>query len=91
MDLEEVAKKVTLKDLRPIAKEHGIRTICVKKIDIVRQLPRGCGGACKKIKGFGRSLGGGMTCLLLVAAVVVCARGGWRGSRRCMSMPAEEG
>ncbi len=39
MDLEEVAKKVTLKDLRPIAKEHGIRTSCVKKIDIVKQLP----------------------------------------------------
>ena len=39
MDLEEVANKVTLKDLRPIAKEHGIKTSCVKKIDIVRQLP----------------------------------------------------
>ena len=39
MDPEEVAKKVTLKDLRPIAKEHGIKTSCVKKIDIVRQLP----------------------------------------------------
>jgi len=39
MDLEEVANKVALKDLRPIAKEHGIRTSCVKKIDIVRQLP----------------------------------------------------
>jgi hypothetical protein len=39
MDIEEIAKKVTLTDLRPIAKEHGIRTSCVKKIDIVRQLP----------------------------------------------------
>ena len=39
MDLLEVAKKVTLTDLRLIAKEHGIKTICVKKIDIVRQLP----------------------------------------------------
>ena len=39
MDIEEIAKKVTLKDLRPIAKEHGIRTSCVAKIDIVRQLP----------------------------------------------------
>ena len=39
MDPEEVAKNVTLKDLRPIAKEHGIRTSCVKKMDIVRQLP----------------------------------------------------
>ena len=39
MDPEEVAKKMTLKDLRPIAKEHGIKTSCVKKIDIVRQLP----------------------------------------------------
>jgi len=39
MDPEEVANKVTLTDLRPIAKEYGIRTSCVKKIDIVRQLP----------------------------------------------------
>jgi len=39
MDLEEIAKKVTLKDLRPIAKEHDIRTSCVTKIDIMRQLP----------------------------------------------------
>lgn len=39
MDIEEIAKKVTLKDLRPIAKEHGIKTSCVKKIDIVKQLP----------------------------------------------------
>jgi hypothetical protein len=39
MDIEEIAKKVTLNDLRPIAKEHGIRTSCVKKIDIVKQLP----------------------------------------------------
>ena len=39
MDPEEIAKNVTLKDLRPIAKEHGIKTSCVKKIDIVRQLP----------------------------------------------------
>jgi len=31
---------VTLKNLRQIAKEHGIRTICVKEIDIVRQLPK---------------------------------------------------
>ena len=39
MDPEEVAKKVTLNDLRPIAKEHGIKMSCVTKIDIVRQLP----------------------------------------------------
>ena len=39
MDPEEIAKNLTLKDLRPIAEEHGIRTSCVKKIDIVRQLP----------------------------------------------------
>ena len=39
MDPEEVAKKVTLKDLRPIAKEYGIKTSCVTKIDIVRQSP----------------------------------------------------
>lgn len=39
MDVEEIAKKVTLSDLHPIAKEHGIKTSCVKKIDIVKQLP----------------------------------------------------
>ncbi len=39
MDPEEVAKKVTLNDLRPIAKEHRIKTSCVAEIDIVRQLP----------------------------------------------------
>jgi len=39
MDLPEAAKKVTLTDLRTIAKEHGIRTSCVKKSDIVGQLP----------------------------------------------------
>ncbi|MCQ8903308.1 MAG: hypothetical protein NQU42_04360 [Methanothrix sp.] len=39
LDPEEIAAKYTMKDLRPIAKKYGIPTRCVKKIDIVRQLP----------------------------------------------------
>ena len=39
MDAEEIAKRHTMKELKPIAKKYGIGTSCVKKIDIVRQLP----------------------------------------------------
>jgi len=39
MEPEELAKKYSMKDLRPIAKKYGIRTSCVKKIDILKQLP----------------------------------------------------
>jgi len=39
MDLEEIAKKYSMSDLRPIAKKYGIPTRCVKKIDIIKALP----------------------------------------------------
>ena len=39
MDLEEIAKKYSMSDLRPIAKKYGIATRCVKKIDIIKSLP----------------------------------------------------
>jgi hypothetical protein len=40
MELEELVKKVTLKDLRAEAKKHGIPTACRTKIDIAKDLPR---------------------------------------------------
>jgi len=40
MELEELVKKVTLKDLRTEAKKHGIPTACRTKIDIAKDLPR---------------------------------------------------
>jgi len=39
MDAEEIAEKVSMNDLRPLAKKYGIKTRCVKKIDIVKALP----------------------------------------------------
>ncbi|MDD1745620.1 MAG: hypothetical protein LUQ20_07445 [Candidatus Methanoperedens sp.] len=40
MELEELVKKVTLKDLRAEAKKHGIPTACRTKIDIAKDMPR---------------------------------------------------
>ncbi|MDP2767216.1 MAG: hypothetical protein Q8O41_07185 [Candidatus Methanoperedens sp.] len=40
MELEELVKKVALKDLRAEAKKHGISTSCRTKIDIAKDLPR---------------------------------------------------
>jgi hypothetical protein len=40
MDAEDIAKKYTMKELRPLAKKYGVKTNCVKKIDIVRNLPK---------------------------------------------------
>ncbi|MGB2800137.1 MAG: hypothetical protein WBC82_09910 [Dehalococcoidia bacterium] len=40
MDTEELTKKVSGKLLQEEAKKRGIKTSCVKKIDIARQLPR---------------------------------------------------
>jgi hypothetical protein len=40
MELEELVKKVTLKDLRTEAKKHGIPAACRTKIDIAKDLPR---------------------------------------------------
>ena len=39
-ELEELVKKIKAKALREEAKKRGIKTACVKKIDIARQLPR---------------------------------------------------
>ncbi len=39
-ELEELVKKIKAKDLREEAKKRGIKTACVKKIDIAKQLPR---------------------------------------------------
>jgi hypothetical protein len=39
-ELEELVKKIKGKDLNAEAKKRGIKTHCVKKIDIAKQLPR---------------------------------------------------
>jgi hypothetical protein len=40
MDVEKIAQKLSMNDLRPLAKKYGIPTRCVKKIDIVKALPK---------------------------------------------------
>jgi hypothetical protein len=40
MDVEEIAQKLSMNDLRPLAKKYGIPTRCVKKIDIIKALPK---------------------------------------------------
>ncbi len=39
MDIEEIARVYSMRELKPIAKKYGIATRCVKKIDIVKSLP----------------------------------------------------
>jgi hypothetical protein len=39
MDAEEIAEKCSMKDLRPIAKKYGVKTHCIKKLDVVLSLP----------------------------------------------------
>lgn len=39
-ELEELVKQIKAKDLKDEAKKRGIKTSCVKKIDIAKQLPR---------------------------------------------------
>jgi len=39
-ELEELVKKIKAKALNAEAKKRGIKTACVKKIDIAKQLPR---------------------------------------------------
>lgn len=39
MDIEEIARKYCMRELKPIAKKYGIATRCVKKIDIVKAFP----------------------------------------------------
>lgn len=38
MDIEEIARVYSMRELKPIAKKYGIATRCVKKIDIVKSL-----------------------------------------------------
>lgn len=39
MDIDELAKKIDARQLKEEAKKRGIKTACVKKIDIAKQLP----------------------------------------------------
>jgi BioD-like phosphotransacetylase family protein len=39
-EFEELIKKIKAKDLREEAEKRGIKTSCVKKIDIAKQLPK---------------------------------------------------
>ncbi|MHC1636408.1 MAG: hypothetical protein ACXQTS_07340 [Candidatus Methanospirareceae archaeon] len=38
-EVEELVKKIKLKDLKEEAKKRGIKTGCVRKVDIAKQLP----------------------------------------------------
>lgn len=40
MEIEELVKKIKMKDLRPVAKKYGIKTSCTTKLDIAKQLPK---------------------------------------------------
>lgn len=40
MTIDELARKIDAKKLREEAKSRGIKTACVKKVDIAKQLPR---------------------------------------------------
>ena len=39
MDIEEMARAYSMRELKPIAKKYGIGTRCVKKIDIIKAFP----------------------------------------------------
>ena len=39
MDIEEVARQYSMRELKPVAKKYGITTRCVKKIDIIKAFP----------------------------------------------------
>jgi hypothetical protein len=39
MDVEEIARNYSMRELKPFAKKYGIPTRCVKKIDIVKAFP----------------------------------------------------
>ena len=40
MDIEEMVKMISAKSLKEEAKSRGIKTHCVKKIDLAKQLPK---------------------------------------------------
>jgi BioD-like phosphotransacetylase family protein len=39
MEIEEMVKKIDTKQLKEEAKKRGIKTSCVRKVDIAKQLP----------------------------------------------------
>lgn len=39
MELDEIVKRIDMKVLKEEAKKRGVKTACVKKIDIARQMP----------------------------------------------------
>ena len=39
MDIEEIARKYSMRELKPVAKKYAIGTRCVKKIDIIKAFP----------------------------------------------------
>lgn len=39
-ELEALVKQIKAKDLKEEAKKRGIKTSCVKKLDLAKQLPR---------------------------------------------------
>jgi len=39
MDIEEIASKYCMRELKPVARKYGIGTSCVKKIDSIKAFP----------------------------------------------------
>ncbi|MDD2835163.1 MAG: hypothetical protein PHY05_03345 [Methanothrix sp.] len=39
MDIEEIARMYSMRELKPVAKKYAIGTRCVKKIDILKAFP----------------------------------------------------
>lgn len=39
MDIEEIARMYSMRELKPVAKKYAISTRCVKKIDILKAFP----------------------------------------------------
>ena len=39
MDAEEIARVYSMRELKLVARKYGIKTRCVKKIDIIRAFP----------------------------------------------------
>ena len=39
MDIEEIARNYSMRELKPVAKKFCIGTRCVKKIDIIKAFP----------------------------------------------------
>jgi hypothetical protein len=39
MDIEEISRRYSMRELKPVAKKYGIGTRCVKKMDIIKAFP----------------------------------------------------